>query len=52
MELQDGKIIPLKLVDIEANDQRDFNLNEAEIEGGSGGLRIPSSNIKSPNLYS
>ena len=50
MELQDGKIIPLKLLDIEANDARNFNLDDAEIEEG-GGLRIPSSKIKSPSLY-
>jgi hypothetical protein len=50
MELQDGKIIPLKLLDIEASGARNFNLDEADIEEG-GGLRIPSSKIKSPSLY-
>lgn len=49
MDLQDGKIIPMKLLDIEASGGRSFNIDEADIEGG--GLRIPSSKIKSPSLY-
>ena len=51
MDLQDGKIIPLKLLDIEASGAVSFNLDEADIEGGGGGLRILSSKIKSPSLY-
>ena len=50
MELQDGKIIPLKLLDIDASGAGSFNIDEVDIEEG-GGLRIPSSKIKSPSLY-
>jgi hypothetical protein len=51
MELQDGNILPLKLVDTEANDIRNFNLDEADIEGGGLGLRIQSPNIKPPRVF-
>jgi hypothetical protein len=51
MELQDGNIVRLKLLDTEANDIRHFNIDEADIEGGGLGLRIPSPNIKPPRLF-
>ena len=51
MELQDGNILPLKLVDTEANDIRNFNLDEADIEGGGLRLRIQSPNIKPPRVF-
>jgi hypothetical protein len=51
MELQDGNILPLKLVDTEANDIRNFSLDEADIEGGGLGLRIQSPNIKPPRVF-
>ena len=51
MELQDGNILPLKPVDTEPNDIRHFNLDEADIEGGGLGLRIPSPNIKPQRVF-
>ena len=47
MDLQTGNIIHLNLVDIEANEPRDFNLDEADLEREGQGLRITSPNLKS-----